>query len=100
MIVFSGRTGVNGMDKFHDYLYELEEDNFTLLEMYDEIVVDFSELEDELDCELEEGETFKDKFEDKCNENDMLMEEIKSLIKDFKILKKAEVLEELKIIIT
>lgn len=86
------KSELDGVIRFREYLYN---GNATdeLVDIYEQVTDEVEELEDEL-YKLEYLE--KEEFEDEYKE---MKEGIEQLIKDFKKLKRDEILEELKRIV-
>jgi len=96
MIILKGcKSDAEGVKRLYRYLYDLETDNDDLLEIYEEIDLEVSEIESgEYDLRSELGE-----LEEEVEEFNEMKREIRDLIKDKDILSKDEFVEELERII-
>lgn len=77
MIVRSSKSELESVEKLHRYLYELEEENYELLDIYEEIDDDISEMEDKHYNTLEEVEYVEEDLEEMKKELRKLIGRVK-----------------------
>lgn len=89
MIVVENKTSFNSISDLHRHLYDMENENYELLNLYESINCEVSEFEKEQTGITEKKEELKSELNE-------LKNEINTLIKDKDILSKEEFIEELK----
>lgn len=87
MILLNEKSTLLSVGRLHQYLYDLDEANNELLSIYEDIDHEVAELEYQLDDDGEQ-EALEEDLKD-------IKTDLKYLIKKFKTLNRAEILEEL-----
>lgn len=64
MIVRSSKSELESVKRMNKYLYDLEEENYELLEIFEHIDDEVSEMEDEHHSELEDAEYYEEELEE------------------------------------
>lgn len=77
MIVRRSKSELDSVERFHRYLYELEEENYDLVDIYEEIDDEISEMEDEHYSKLEDAEYYEEELEEMKKELRQLIGRVK-----------------------
>ena len=87
MIVMKNKSESKGVSRLHNYLYDSYEENYELLEIYEQIDFEVDDLESKI--------SYNDEYEYLEKEFDSIGKDLDRLVKDFKKMNRAEILEEL-----
>jgi hypothetical protein len=88
MIVTKNKSNLKSVGKLHDYLYDMQVENYELLEIYEDIDVEVDSLESEI--------AYNNEYAHIEQELDEVRKDIQYIIKNFKKLKRDDILDELK----
>lgn len=90
MIVKENKSSIEGVGRLYRMLYDMEDNNYELLEIYEQIDEEVENLEDDL-CYAKELN-----YE---NEYKGLVDELEYIIKNFKKMTKANILRALELLV-
>lgn len=90
MIVRENKSSIEGMERLYRMLYDMEDNNYELLEIYEQIDEEVESLEDDLYYAKESN------YE---NEHKGLVDELEYIVKNFKKMTRADILRALELLI-
>lgn len=90
MIVRENKSSIEGMERLYRMLYDMEDNNYELLEIYEQIDEEVESLEDDLYYAKESN------YE---NEHKWLVDELEYIVKNFKKMTRADILRALELLI-
>lgn len=90
MIVRENKSSIEGMERLYRMLYDMEDNNYELLEIYEQIDEEVENIEDDL-CYAKESN-----YE---NEHKKLVDELEYIVKNFKKMTRADILRALELLI-
>src|SRR5690554_4045555 len=90
MIVRENKSSIEGIGRLYRMLYDMEDNNYELLEIYEQIDEEVENLEDDLYYAKESN------YE---NEYKGLVDEIEYIIKNFKKMTRADILRALELLV-
>lgn len=90
MIVRENKSSIEGVSRLYRMLYDMEDNNYELLEIYEQIDEEVENLEDDLYYAKESN------YE---NEYKGLVDELEYIIKNFKKMTRADILRALELLV-
>lgn len=90
MIVKENKSSIEGVGRLYRMLYDMEDNNYELLEIYEQIDEEVESLEDDLYYAKESN------YE---NEHKRLVDELEYIIKNFKKMTRADILRVLELLV-
>lgn len=90
MIVRENKSSIEGVGRLYRMLYDMEKNNYELLEIYEQIDEEVESLENDLYYARESN------YE---NEHKKLVDELEYMVKNFKKMKRVDILKALELLI-